>query len=97
MKKLWSSVSTTFFFDIVHAIAQARRLRAVVEDMAQMCVAAHARNRDPVHEEAVVLGLHHVLLRYSSCNSAGPSASGRRRRHGPDVRRSARTKSRSGP
>jgi hypothetical protein len=38
----------------VHAIAQAGRLRAVVEDVAEMAAAAMARDRSPRHAERAV-------------------------------------------
>src|SRR4029077_14783579 len=38
----------------VHAVAQPRRLRAVLEDVAEMAAAARADDLDPAHEPGVV-------------------------------------------
>src|ERR1700743_2388166 len=46
----------------IHAIAQARRLGSVIEDMPQMRIAACAGNRGALHHEGVVADLDYVQL-----------------------------------
>jgi hypothetical protein len=38
----------------IHAVAQARGLRAIIKDMAQMGIAMPARDRIALHADAVV-------------------------------------------
>ena len=51
----------------IDAVTKACRCRTVVEDVAQMCVAASARNLCPLHPETVVPPFDDVLL----CNRPG--------------------------
>src|ERR1700736_2785272 len=58
--------------ETVHAVAQARRLRAVVEDVAEMAAAAAAMYFGAQHAEGAVLGLaDRVLQRLIEARPAG--------------------------
>src|SRR6202035_3939444 len=58
--------------ETIHAIAQARRLRAVVEDVAEMAAAAAAMYFGAQHAEGAVLGLaDRVLQRLIEARPAG--------------------------
>src|SRR5689334_14146052 len=46
----------------VHAVAQARRLRSVVEDVTEMAAAAAAVNLRARHAEGAILGLAHGIV-----------------------------------
>src|SRR6202020_2630239 len=56
----------------IHAVAQAGRLRPVVEDVAEMAAAAAAMNFGPQHPEGAVLGLaDRVVERLIEARPAG--------------------------
>src|SRR4051794_17260776 len=56
----------------VHAVAQAGRLRAVVEDMAEMAAATAAVDLGAQHAEGTVLGLaHRIVERLPETRPAG--------------------------
>src|SRR4051794_36965420 len=56
----------------VHAVTQAGRLRAVVEDVAEMAAAAAAMDFGAQHAEGTVLGLpHRVVERLPETRPAG--------------------------
>ena len=44
----------------IHAVAQTGWLRPIIENMAEMCIAARTGHRDTLHEETIVLRLHDI-------------------------------------
>ena len=56
----------------VHAVALAGRPRAIVEDMAEVRVAAPAGDRGPIHPQAGIASFQHVFSR-DGLPEAGPA------------------------
>src|ERR1700676_3557435 len=70
----------------VHAVAQAGRLRAIVEDVAEMAAAAAAVNFGPQHAKSAVFGFADgILERLVTARPAGAALELRLRREQPQV------------
>src|SRR5271156_2772189 len=58
----------------VHAVAQTRRLRAVVENVSQVCVTHFARNRGALHTQASICNFNNIFARDRRPEAGPPGA-----------------------